>query len=314
MTSSIVSLGDILKKVDSRTTDTLAKNPPVIDIDDLDEFTSADIRSAQATTWSRLDDAVVVVADLKGSTKLSIGKHMASTAAIYEAATGNATRILAEFGADFVAIQGDGTFGVFWGERALERAMCAGITIKTFSLKTLVPKLRAKWPDTGLPETGFKVGIAAGRVMVKNLGLGLDAGQHEPIWAGNPVNYATKAAQEADVDELIVTGGVWARIEENDYLTLSCPCDGGPSPTIWAERELVKLAHDEPEAAGHILSSAWCDEHGSTFCTSILAGETSREEERIDAARAEKRRRWDTVAMQRRARTRARKYGLANVR
>ena len=314
MTSSIASLGDILSKVSSKTTDTLAKNPPVVHVEDPDGFTSADIRSAQATTWSRLDDAVVVVADLKGSTKLSTGKHMASTAAIYEAATGNATRILAEFGADFIAIQGDGAFGVFWGNRALERAMCAGITIKTFSQKTLVPKLRAKWPDTGLPETGFKVGIAAGRVMVKNLGLGLDAGQHEPIWAGNPVNYATKAAQEADADELIVTGGVWIRIEDNDYITLSCPCGSGPSPTIWEERKLAKLAHDEPESAGHMLSSAWCDEHGPAFCASILAGATSREEERIEAARAEKRRRWDAVAVQRRALTRARKRGLANVR
>lgn len=312
--TSIAPLGDILGKMSSKTIDILAKNPSVVDVDDPDEFTSANIRSAQATTWSRLDDAVVVVADLKGSTKLSTGRHMASTAAIYEAATGNATRILAEFGADFVAIQGDGAFGVFWGDQALERAMCAGITLKTFSLKTLVPKLKTKWPDTGLPETGFKIGIAAGRVMVKNLGLGLDASQHEPIWAGNPVNYATKAAQEADVDELIVTGGVWARIEENDFLTLSCPCGGGPSPTIWEERTLAKLAHDEPEAAGHMLSSAWCDEHGSAFCASILAGRTSREEERIEAARAEKRRRWDAVAVQRRALTRARRRGLANVR
>src|SRR5699024_5084969 len=102
------------------------------------------------------------------STRLGTGKHAASTAAIYRAATGNVVKILHEFNADFIAIQGDGAFGVFWGAARVERALCAGITIKTFSENSLEPKLEARWDDG--PETGYKVGLSSGRVLVKNIG------------------------------------------------------------------------------------------------------------------------------------------------
>ncbi|MHB1518924.1 MAG: hypothetical protein ACYCVN_07180 [Acidimicrobiales bacterium] len=86
-----------------------------------------------ARKWHKLDEAVAVVADLKGSTNLGVGKHAASTASIYEAATGGLCRIFDKFDADVVAIQGDGAFGLFWGDQRMERAICAGITVKTFS-------------------------------------------------------------------------------------------------------------------------------------------------------------------------------------
>lgn len=70
---------------------------------------------------------MAVVADLKGSTKLGTGKWAASTASIYEASTGGIVRIFDEFDADFLAIQGDGAFALYWGERRYERALCAGI-------------------------------------------------------------------------------------------------------------------------------------------------------------------------------------------
>lgn len=82
--------------------------------------------------------------DLKSSTKLGVSKHAASTASIYEAATGGAVKILDDFGADFVAIQGDGGFGLFWGERRNARAVTAGITIKTLSKPHLVKRLENK--------------------------------------------------------------------------------------------------------------------------------------------------------------------------
>jgi class 3 adenylate cyclase len=71
------------------------------------------------------------------------------------------------FGADFIQIQGDGAFALFWGDRRYERAMCAGITIRTASAD-LVERLENKWPD--IAETGFKVGVASGRVLVKRIG------------------------------------------------------------------------------------------------------------------------------------------------
>lgn len=55
-------------------------------------------------------DAVAVVADLKNSTKLGTGKWASSTARVYEASTGGVVKIIDQFDADFLAIQGDGAF------------------------------------------------------------------------------------------------------------------------------------------------------------------------------------------------------------
>lgn len=277
------TLDDILAAVRTDCTTVLAKNPPVeeVDAEDLD---LDDIPSAAANKWYKIDDVVVVVVDLQNSTRLGTGKHAASTAAIYRAATGNAVKILHEFEADFIAIQGDGAFGVFWGERRVERAICAGITIKTFSEQTLVPKLESRWEND--PDTGFKVGLAAGRVLVKNIGTRNNDDEQEPIWAGKPVNYAMKAAQQAKRHELILTGSVWIAIEDNDYLTISCPCHGGPGGTLWEDVEITKLAHDESEAAGRLLTSMWCVNCGNNYCAHIVAGDTDRDDDGIDNARS----------------------------
>lgn len=277
-------LNDILAVVHTDCAAVLDKNPPVEETD-AEALNLNDIPSAAADKWYRIDDVVVVVADLQSSTQLGTGKHAASTAAIYRAATGNAVRVLHDFEADFIAIQGDGAFGVFWGENRVQRAICAGITIKTFSQKALVPKLEARWDD--LPETGFKVGIASGRVLVKNIGTRNNEDEQEPIWAGKPVNNAAKAAQQAKRHELIVTGSVWVSIENNDYLTLTCSCSGGPFGTLWTDVEITKLAHDEAEAAGRLLESTWCDDCGNDFCAHILAGDTTRDDDGINDARSD---------------------------
>ena len=145
-----------------------------------------------ARKWHTLNDAVAVVADLKNSTKLGTGKWAASTASIYKASTGGVVSIFDQFDADFLAIQGDDAFALFWGERRYERALYSAITIKTFS-RDMVERLEKKWDD--LPETGFKVGIASSRLLAKRIGTPRNPAQQEPVWAGKAVNYATKAAQ-----------------------------------------------------------------------------------------------------------------------
>ncbi len=69
---------------------------------------------------------VAVFADLKNSTQLGTGKHAASTARIYQAATGGVVDVMEEFSADFMQIQGDGVFGLFWGDQRFERAVMCG--------------------------------------------------------------------------------------------------------------------------------------------------------------------------------------------
>ena len=184
-------------------------------------------------------------------------------------------RVFDQFAADFLAIQGDGAFGLFWGERRYERALCAGITVKTFS-RDLVERLEGKWPD--MPETGFKVGIANSRLLAKRVGTPRNPAQQEPVWAGKAVNYAAKAAQGAARHELVVTGSVWDVVERNDYLAVSCPCGDGPSLDIWQDVEIERLPEGDPEAQGRVLSACWCDVHGAEYCAAVMDGERHRDD------------------------------------
>lgn len=267
-----VDLEELLGELDDVVKVELDSAPEVVDKgDDLD----VEQLPITARKWHKLDDAVAVVADLKNSTKLGTGKRAASTASIYQASTGGVVAVLDEFDADFLAIQGDGAFGLFWGERRYERALCAGITIKTFS-RDMVERLEKKWPN--LPETGFKVGIASSRLLAKRVGTPRNPAQQEPVWAGKAVNYAAKAAQGANAGELIVTGTVWDVVEKNEYLAVSCPCGNGPSLSIWADTEIGRLPEDDPEAQGRLLNACWCATHGAEYCTAVLDGKRQRDD------------------------------------
>lgn len=269
---NLVDVDDLLDKLDQSTKKELDTKPTVVECGhDLD----VDELAITARRWHKLKDLVCVVADLKGSTKLGIGKHDTSTARIYQAATGGVVDIFDKFQADFIQIQGDGVFALYWGEMRNERAICSGITIKSFSL-SLVERLENRWP--ALPETGYKVGIAANRVLVKKVGTPRNPAQQEPIWAGKPVNYATKCAQSADRNELIVTGSFWDRIENNDYLTMSCPCGEGPSATIWSNVEIEKIPESDNDRYGRVLTSAWCKTHGKEFCDAVMNGQKKRQD------------------------------------
>jgi class 3 adenylate cyclase len=302
-----VDLGALLADVEGDVATELSCKPDVIDTGhDLD----LDTLPIVARKWDKLRDAVAVVADLKGSTQLGLNKHAASTASIYEAATGGVVQIFDQFDADFVAIQGDGAFGLFWGEGRRARAVCAGITIKTFSDKHLVPRLEKKWP--GLPETGLKVGVGSSALLVKRVGVPRTNHQ-EPVWAGRAVNYAAKAAQQADRRQMIMTGTIWDWVSANDYLAVTCPCGIGPSTELWQDVTIAKIPDGEGDREGKVLFSNWCDTHGAEYCSSVLAGKRMRPDVnslRLVAMQAEMERAHRRIAKQRRDTRAARLAGL----
>ncbi|WP_371164320.1 hypothetical protein ABYF32_00945 [Buchananella felis] len=236
-----------------------------------DSFSAGDIPSSSSDTWIKLPEVVAVVCDLKGSTRLGTGKYDKSTARIYQSGVEGAVSVLHEFGANFIDIQGDGGFGIFWGDRAYERALCAAITIRTFSVG-FAQRLERKWPDG--PPTGYKVGMHAGRTLVKRIGTRRVVSEQEAVWAGKVVNYAAKCAQSADRHQVVVTGAIWAKFENNDYVAFSCDCDGGARASLWKDKEVESLPEGERDAL--MVESGWCDTCGPEFCAKILSGEKKR--------------------------------------
>ncbi len=261
-----IKLDDALASLKDRTKEKLTPAPKVLVKDGSFDVDKLPI----GAEWHRLTDVVAVVFDLKSSTNLEKGRKPASVASIYDAGVGGVVRVFNTHGADFVDIQGDGGFGLFWGDRRYERAVTAGITIRTFSID-FEAQLKAKWPDA--PTTGFKVGIASGPVLAKKVGLERHLNLQEPVWAGHPVNYAAKLAQQTEPELLAITASVWDAIENNDYLTFSCTCNGGPK-LLWESATFDKIPDEE--RYGQTIENHWCKVHGEEYCNAILDGETKR--------------------------------------
>ncbi|MFD9521099.1 hypothetical protein [Streptomyces sp. NPDC059979] len=221
--------------------------------------------------WRKYAKVSCVFADLAGSTNLRKGRWEASTASIYESAVRPAVVILDEFGADFIDIQGDAAFGLFVGDYSRSRAICAGITIKTFGEQVLVPALHKKWPNDP-PETGFKIGCAISDLLGKKIGISGTA-HNAPVWAGRAVNYAAKCSQQAQAHEMIVTKPIAEAIQDNEYLFYSCECADSPVE-LWKDRTIEKVA--ETDKAGMILSSSWCKRCGDSYSEKICSGSWKR--------------------------------------
>jgi class 3 adenylate cyclase len=242
-----------------------------VEIKDVDTFPELADLYVDKRKWLRMKNVVVVSADLKDSTALSFNKYAQTSARLYEAATGSSVRLMAKFDPQFMDIQGDGIFGLFHGERAFERALCAGITLKSFSVRSLAPLIDELFADN-FPDTGFKVGMSAGVLVAKKVGV---RGTNEPVWAGKPVNYAVKCAGKADRHELIATSNVYDKFVRNEYVTHSCGCPTGIPGPLWVDVEVEKLGK---HSNCKLLPVGWCKEHGDEFCAAILDGKRKRDD------------------------------------
>ncbi|HBX82374.1 MAG: hypothetical protein WAV45_02015 [Propionibacteriaceae bacterium] len=270
-------MDSLLTDLDDGVREVLSSSPTVLERSDPD---LNDIKGAGSSTWLKIPDVVAVVADLRNSSRLGTGRHDVSTAKIYQSSVDGAVKVFHDFDANFIDIQGDGGFGLFWGQSAYERAFCAAVTVRSFS-SLLVKQLESKYGGSGsFPETGYKVGMAADRVLVKTIGSPRDVAEQEAVWPGRAVNHAVKCAQSATRHQIVVTESLWNHFKENDFVTTSCGCSNGVPGSdvtdLWKEFEIEHI-HDEDYRHGYVLESPWCKKHGAEFCSAILAGETTRE-------------------------------------
>lgn len=241
-----------------------------VKIEDQDSFPSS--LHVHVPRWKRVFDVVAVVGDMKNSTGLSFREHPKTSAKAYEAITGNMVRILDYYEPNFVDIQGDGVFGLYHGELAHERALCAAISMITFSRLRLMQLLEEHLP--GVPPIGIKTGMAVGTITAKRVGI---RGTEEPVWAGKPVNWAVKCAQTADVHELVATKKVFNHFQVNDWVKWSCGCRGGIPNT--SNPELLWQTTTVPPLGNELcfrLESYWCPNCGDEFHEAILEGEKKR--------------------------------------
>lgn len=216
--------------------------------------------------WIKIPDIVCVFVDMTNSTSLSATSHERSTARAYQLFTGTAVRLFDSFESPYIDVRGDGVFALF-NQDQVYRALAAAVTFKTFIEKLFTPIIHAR---TGL-NVGGHIGIDQKTVLVRKLGLrrfGQRTDRQNEVWAGKPVNMASKLASLAEAGELLVSDRYYDRITD-EHARLSCGCPGGNKVPLWRPIDVSSNSMFDFDLAWQ-LSSKWCEKHGADFCEHIL--------------------------------------------
>lgn len=230
--------------------------------------TSDDI-PLEINKWYKINDIVCVFIDMKNSTQLSAQKQDKFTASIYQYFTDTAVKILNYFDASYIDVKGDGAFGLF-EKNKIYHAFCAAMTFKTFSANILSTEIKLEDDK----KVSCHIGMDMKTVLVKRIGLrkveGKTLKQNE-VWAGKPVNMASKLASLGDKNELVVSERVLNVFLDNDssMVLKSCGCPNGEKKKLWHKIELSDPKFDFSKAY-KIITSGWCKVHGSEYCQNIL--------------------------------------------
>ena len=130
------------------------------------------------------------------------------------------------------------------------------------------------------------VGIDRGTLLVRRLGL--RGAKHNEVWAGKPVNMASKLSSVACSNQVVVSGRVFSQFQQASYirrraLLWTCGCsdddvqgDGldipiGKTKRLWTEEPApAEMGLDFDQL--YRLKSKWCSVHGAEFCETIVTG------------------------------------------
>lgn len=226
--------------------------------------------------WFQIPQVTAVFADLKSSTELNAtdGPHAAAVAYTYF--TRAMTLILDRFSAKYIDIQGDGIFGLFNGSGSIFQAAACGVTMRTLVEEEVAVRFGNDTSSSRKLTAG--IGIDSGILLVRRLGL--RGAEENEVWAGMPVNAASKLSSLADPNQVAVSERVFAQYKRvsqlrQRVLLRGCECRNragrGGSSSLWRKMEVPKgLGLDFGHA--YRLESPWCPKHGAELCEALITG------------------------------------------
>lgn len=225
----------------------------------------------QDNHWLKIPNVICVFVDMKNSTKLSATHHDKTTAAAYQLFTDTAIDLLHEFDAPYIDVKGDGVFALF-NESQPYRALAAAVTFKTFASSAFQPKMKEV---TNL-EIGAHIGIDQKTVLVRRLGKRRTDGRTDrqnEVWAGKPVNMASKLASRAHTNQIWVSDRYYEKLKD-PLVRMSCGCKAGTyigeKVDLWKELEVSDIGLFDFKKI-YCLESVWCQNHGREFMDKIIA-------------------------------------------
>ena len=234
--------------------------------------------------WSRIRNVTAVFADLKNSTELNAGDGPEAAAYAYTYFIRAMNAALAQFGARYVDIQGDGIFGLFSGENSVLTAAACVRTMRTLMESDVAPSFKKDTNSDWKLTAG--IGIDRGTLLVRRLGL--RGKKQNEVWAGKPVNMAAKLSAIANANQIVVSDRVYRQYENaprwrKRALLFSCGCKGrnrGPglvarsqvTPILWSVSNVPKGLGLDFEKK-YSMNAPWCKIHGAEFCDAIITGQ-----------------------------------------
>lgn len=237
--------------------------------------------------WHSISDVTAVFADLKASTHLNSIASQQTAARAYSYFARSMVMVLNRFDVRYVDIHGDGVFGLFSGQGSLFHALAALVTMKTVVKRDLKGRFKAYRPDGWEFQAGF--GMDRGGLLVRQLGLRSE--KLNEVWAGKPVNVASKLSSLAAGDQLVASPRVFDALSRGSNLhrraaLWSCGCHGevlGPGLDVGTD-ETESLWENVPAPVGlgldfetaYRLTSLWCVTHGPEFCEALVTGKRPR--------------------------------------
>ena len=227
--------------------------------------------------WYKTDDASVVFVDIKGSTKLVNNATLKAVADVYTYFVRGMDIILDEFGSDYTDVQGDGLFGIFSGGNSLFRAIACAITMNT-TVQTEMPKYIRKYP---ISPGKLTVGIGIDQEEVWARRLGLKARGENVVWAGKPVNMASKLSSRASYNQILVSDRVYRSVKgsgkyRESAILEDCPCiSSSRNGQKWrSERPATKRGFDFKKI--YRTDKVWCEEHADELCEAVVENRNPR--------------------------------------
>ena len=170
------------------------------------------------------DQATVLYADLKGSTKLVDSQPWWFAKEIYKAYLYSVGRIIRSQGGEITAYDGDRIMGVYLGNTQCADAARTALKINHAVAEVLNPAFENKYAKNYSIE--HVVGIDRSPLRVARTGVRDDS---DLVWIGRAANYAAKLTELNDGPSIWVTGEVFDNLTEDTWY------GGSQKQIMWRE-------------------------------------------------------------------------------
>lgn len=158
------------------------------------------------------DEAVVLYADLDGSTAMVDTKPWQFSAEIYKTYLHCAAKIIKSEGGVITAYDGDRIMAMFIGERMRSRAATAGLKLN-FAVRNIInPAIQQQYGGLDF-VLQHVVGVDVSPIRAARTGV---RGDNDLVWVGRAANYAAKLTSlPGDSFQVWVTADVFNRMAPN---------------------------------------------------------------------------------------------------